>query len=91
MLHRRFNTELLVLGTQSEVSHFDCGEVGVVPDQNIVWLQVSVDDVVAVHVLHGLQDTLHDLSTLFVSEPSAFCFALLDQVSKGASFHELHA
>lgn len=47
-------------------------------------------DIVAVHVLHGREDALHNLSTFFVIEAGSFCFALLDEVGERSSVHELH-
>lgn len=50
LLVKRAKRGMLVFGAQAEISDFDCGEVIQVSDEDVVWLEVSVDDVVVVEV-----------------------------------------
>ena len=57
---------VLVLGTETEVRHFETRQVIGVRDENVIRLQVSVHDLVAMQVVDSLEDCFDNLGGLFV-------------------------
>lgn len=59
-------------GRQPEINSLQWGAFIFGREQEILWLQVSMHDVVHVTVVHGSQNLLHKIRTPFLSEkPSA--------------------
>lgn len=86
-LHR----QLLILRAarrEPEINDLDV-VVSLLVDQNIVELQVSVDDVEAVHVSHSADDLLENMSCLRLREPQQR-LPLLQAVEEVLAVAELH-
>lgn len=61
---------------ESKVYYFYLGLRCIVREENVLWLEVSVDYVLAVHVLDGRDERLHDGAGFVLAELAAVTDAL---------------
>ena len=57
----------------------------------LTWLQIAVYDILTMHILHRIKDSLHYLGTFLVGEVDSLLLPLLDEIGEWTGTHELHA
>lgn len=72
--------------SEAKVDDFDFGAVGRVREENVLGLEVAVDDALAVDVLNGADEGLHEEAGLALGEVDS----LADAVEELAAVEVLH-
>ena len=78
---------MLILGTQTKISHLDSCEVISILYQNVVWLQISMHNSIGVQVVNSFEDSFDNQGCLFIRESFLIFLSLMDYLGESSTIH----
>ena len=82
---------LLIFRTQAEVSDFDTREIVRVRNEDIVWFQISMYNLIRVKIVNSLEDGFDNLGCFLIGEVYPLLLPRQNQLGKLTSTHEFHS
>ena len=82
---------MLVLGTQTKVSHLDGCKVTGILYQNVVWLQIPMHNSICVQVVNSFEYSFDNQGCFFICESSLVYLSLFDHCGESSTIHQLHS